>query len=149
MRNFVVHQHATEALAHELWEKLPHTGAFWGDYDGTSREDFVRLLAQSVLLIELPFGLLRVDSYTPGGDAHIHGVFWSKEVLRGRALFDEVSSWLRLYLNVSRETIVVPQRSRSLQRLAEYLGFSHLGALPGYYRTVRGCFDGVFYARLS
>lgn len=110
------------------------------EYEGEEGKEFFRTaLMDSVLLLEFPFGLVRVTNYSPGKSVSIHGLFDSKEVFREVEQLRSAGLFLMRTYNVGYVRVVVPDKSRALKRLIEKVGFKKVKTLP------EGLFDGRMY----
>jgi len=138
----------TEDQICSWWEKLPHREDFWGDYAGTDYESFRKLIVSCPIVVEMPFGILRVSSYEIGHSAEVHGLFWSSDLMRNPEEFENAANLLRDNLHIVWVEVFVPSRRRALRRLLAAIGFSEIFVAPGWFKTSRGCFAGVKYARL-
>lgn len=103
------------------------------------REFFREALLDSVLVVPLPYGLLRFDHYYPPYVVMVHALFDSKEVFRNLDELRTVGRRVFGWLDIEFIDAVVPLEQRALCRLLGRLGFERVQTL------LNGVFNGTMY----
>ena len=130
----------------EVWEKVEGKKCLWSELEGSSYEAFFATCMSSQILIDLGFGMGRIDNLIPGHSCRVHAVFWSAEVLKD---VDKIVFALLQIIHafeLMRVECVVPSSSKSLKRLLEQIGFKLEGTMGNWYKGLEGFFDGDLYA---
>jgi hypothetical protein len=113
-----------------LYEKVEWLPAYSGP-DNASR--FRRLLHAAWMVLELPFGIIRITDYKAGLSVQAHGIFWSKEVFRGTDALVDMTKLVMGLFEVKSVEIAVPSGSRGLARLMERLPYRKVATLQDFF----------------
>lgn len=123
----IVHGFVSNELVERLWNRLPKGNKEWTKTDGASFEAFSNELRSSPIVIELDFGYIRVERFIYGYEAVVHGAFWNKDVFKKKEEVLKVARRIKKLCKVKRIKVLIPEGSRSLQRLLAILGLEHAG----------------------
>jgi len=120
-----LHYAVDDATIERLWNKFDHKESHWKHLEAASFPHFQRLFRSSPLVIELPFGYVRLESVDVGAYCIAHAAFWDRSVLRNLPKLLEIASLLHTLYSVNYVYAPIPKDNRSLKHLLAMLGFSY------------------------
>ena len=148
MKPFTVVHNLTESKIDDYWEKLHPQGSFFGKLEGQNRAEFGRVLRNSVMVLEFPFGYARVEYDTWKKKTWIHAAFWHRAVFGGEDRLKAGAHYVAETIGTPELCVAIPTTTRGLARIVENVGFQWRGTIKGFYHTPEGCFDANLYTMI-
>lgn len=110
------------------------------EYRGRKGFEFFRscIYGSDVVLV-WDFGFARVTDYMLHQGVNVHGIFWSKDVLKSQDWIIEGAKYIFSAFRVPRIEVVVPTVHKGLRRFLQRTPFVYEGTLR------KGLFDGIIY----
>jgi hypothetical protein len=138
----------TEDKLRSWWDRLPHTDGFWSYYSGMTYDKFRKAHLSAALVVELPFGVVRVPRYSIGCPVEFHPVFWSPQVFKSLQVLEDAIKLIESATLASRLDAIVVRTHRAPEKLLTRLGFHPIETISQGFINPSGCYDAVRYARI-
>ena len=137
---------ASKEYLESVWKRVKDSKGIWASLDGNSEVKFYKACLEANVLIDLDFGLAFASNLKPGHSCDVHGVFWSKEIVKDREKIPFALNGLATTFKLRRIECVIPSELRTLSKLLVRWGFTIEGCMKSYYKTSDRFVDGLMYA---
>ena len=127
----------SEEYIDKIWSHVRKARSVFGMLEGRCRETLARSLLSSYIVLDFSFGYARFDEWIPGEQCSVHFVGWSPDIFRRKGELLVALHHLYSHHGMKRVYARIPQGSKALRHLLEYLGFHYEGTEPNYYGV--GC----------
>ncbi len=121
-----MHWAMTDADILRIWNMFGHKDSIWKRLEAPTIEDFTKVIHESVVVLELDFGYIRVEQMLKGYFALVHGAFWNTDVVRHRDGLLKAAKILQDEFDLICIDVPIPVGIRSLHKLVQSLGFQFL-----------------------
>lgn len=122
---YTPNRHSAELL-YQRYKDMPGNPMYRGE---GGKEYFMKMLYDSVFIVEYPFGIVRFSDYTHGHSIRVHGLFHSKEVFRHTEDLRKLAMHIFHAFDVMRIEATIPVGKRALRGLLAKIGFEQKGTL--------------------
>lgn len=138
----------TKEYLESVWQRVQHSKGIWASLDGNGSISFYKACLSADVLIDLDFGLAFASNLKPGHSCDVHGVFWSKEIVKDKEKVPFALNGLASTYKLRRIECIVPSELKTLSKLLNRWGFTIEGCMKDYYKTSDRFIDGLMYAIL-